>query len=72
MACTETNLPSSSRTSKTALLVVAVPKGTVSSHSKNKKITKTDYNVQNNNDQKQCKKGNKDETLQSGGLSMSF
>jgi len=37
MACTETNLPSSSRASKIGLLVVAVPKDTVSSHSKNKK-----------------------------------
>jgi hypothetical protein len=72
MACTETNLPSSSRASKTGLLEVAVPKDTVSSHSKNKKITKTKYDVQNNNDQKQCKKGNKDETLQSDSLSMLF
>jgi hypothetical protein len=36
MACAKTNLPLSTRASKTGLSVVAIPKDTVSSHSKNK------------------------------------
>jgi hypothetical protein len=34
------------------------------------KTTKTEYDMQNNNAQKQCKKRNKDESVLSGGLSM--